>query len=117
MVFDERLEILRAGNVISCKVEQMVRKVISRLEEHWQIRLSEEKGGRMVTHLAMALMRIELGEKIKAPENDVLKEFRDLDVFNQSKNIVNDLIAFTPMDLPEAEQDFMVVNICLVLDA
>ena len=116
MVFDERLGILRNGNVISAGVEKSVRRVILRLEERWKIQLTEEKGGRMVTHLAMALMRVERGEEIKAPEDGVLEEFRGLDVFPVSQNIVNDLIAWTPIELPAAEQDYMIVNICLLLD-
>ena len=116
MVFGERLGILRSGNVISAGVEDSVRKVISRLEERWKLTLTEENGGRMVTHLAMALMRIKRGEDITAPEEDVLAEFRDLDVFEASMEIVNDLIAWTPIDLPKAEKDYMIVNICLLLD-
>jgi len=57
-VFDERLKILRSGEVISPEVEALVRRVISRFSERWSITLTEESGGRMVTHLAMALMRI-----------------------------------------------------------
>jgi len=116
MVFSERLGILRKGNVISSEVEDRVQKVIARLEEHWELPLTEESGGRMVTHLAMALMRIDRGENIQAPENDVLEEFKELGVFDKSVEIVNDLIAWIPMDLPKAEKDYMIVNICLLLD-
>ena len=116
MVFDERLEILRSGNVISSGVEDRVKKAISRLKDRWQLILTEENGGRMVTHLAMALMRIERGEEISSPENDILEEFRELDIYKASVEIVNDLIAWAPMDLPKAEKDYMIVNICLLLD-
>ncbi|MCL2478130.1 MAG: PRD domain-containing protein [Treponema sp.] len=116
MIFNERFAILRAGNVISAGVETLTRKVISRLEEHWNIKLTEENGGRMVTHLAMALMRIERGEKIEAPEKNVLDEFHSLEVFPLAQEIADDLIAWTPMDLPRAEKDYIIVNICLLLD-
>ena len=116
MVFDERLGILRKGNVISPTAEDLVRRVISRLEENWHLILTEENGGRMVTHLAMALMRIERGEDITAPEEDVLEEFSQLDIFEKSVKITDDLMAWTPMDLPKAEKDYMIVNICLLLD-
>jgi hypothetical protein len=116
MVFDKRLGILRGGNVISAGVENQVRTVISRLEDRWRIILTEETGGRIVTHLAMALMRIERGEDIAAPEDDVLEEFRNLEVFEASSEITDDLISFTPMNLPKAERDYMIVNICLLLE-
>ena len=117
MNFDERLEILRSGNVISPEIEALVRRVIMRLNDRWGITLTEENGGRMVTHLAMALMRIKGGEKIAAPETDLLEEFRDLAVFPRSTEIVEDLIAWSPMELPEAEKDYMIINVCLILDA
>ena len=116
MIFDERLGILRSGNVISAEVEDRVRRVISRLEERWQLSLTEENGGRIVTHLAMALTRIEQNEEINAPEKDLLEEFRDLDVFPESLEIVEDLITHTPMILPDAEKHYMIINICLLLD-
>ena len=116
MAFDERLGILRSGNVISEEIENLVRRVVSRLEEHWQLSLTEENGSRMVTHLAMALMRISRGEEIKPPEDNALEEFSGLDVFELSMEIMNDLEDWTPMNLPKAEKDYMVVNICLLLD-
>ena len=116
MIFDERLSILRQGNVISPEAETLVRRVISRLEERWQIKLTEEMGGRMVTHLAMALMRIIRNEEIPAPETDIMDEFRDLESFDLSVEIVNDLVDWTPMNLPDAEMKYMIVNICLLLE-
>lgn len=116
MEFDRRLGILRSGNVISSGAEERVRRVVTRLKERWNITLTEENGGRLVTHLAMALMRIDNGDDIAAPEADVLEEFRDLNVFESSCEIVDDLIVYTPMNLPKAERDYMIVNICLLLD-
>ena len=117
MEFEERLRILRSGGVISAGIETLVRRVISRFYDRWGIKLTEESGGRMVTHLAMALMRIERQEEIASPETDLLEEFRSLAVFSRSVEIVEDLIAWAPMELPKAEKDYMIVNICLILDA
>ena len=116
VVFNERIGILRSGNVISPKVEEQVRAVIFRLEDRWQLSLTEEKGGRLVTHLAMALARIEKGDEISAPEEDQLGEFRSLSVFEEAVKIVEDIIEFAPITLPEAEKGYMILNICLILD-
>jgi hypothetical protein len=116
MAFDERLGILRSGNVISPEVEALVHRVVSRFGSQWSIVLTEESGGRMVTHLAMALMRVSRKEEIPAPETDLLEEFKDLAVFPKAVEIVQDLMAFAPMELPEAEKDYMIVNVCLILD-
>jgi len=117
MEFDERLGILRAGDVISPEVETLVRRVISRFKDRWDIRLTEDNGGRIVTHLAMALMRVFRNEPVATLETDMLDEFIDLPVFPKSIEIIEDLIAWTPMKLPESEKDYMIVNVCLILDA
>ena len=116
MVFDQRLRILRDGNVISPEVEAKVRRVITRFKEHWHIELTEENGSRMITHLAMALMRIEKGEEIQSPDFDILEEFREHAVFPLSQKILEDLISFTPMKLPDSEKNYIIVNICVILD-
>jgi hypothetical protein len=117
MSLEERLGILRSGNVISMEVLEQVRRVIARLGEHWGINLTEETGGRMITHLAMALMRISRGEEIAAPERDLLDEFRNTPCFPQAVEITKDLSAWANMRLPEAEGDYLIINICLILDA
>ena len=117
MGLEERLGILRSGGVISPGIETLVLRIISRFRDHWKIVLTEENGGRMVTHLAMALMRISRGEEISGPETDALEEFRNLDVFPLSVEILEDIIVWAPMDLPKTEKDYMIVNICLILDA
>ena len=116
MDFDERLKILVEGQVISSGTEELVRRVILRFRDRWNIILTEESGSRMVTHLAMALARIERQEEIEAPETDTLEEFRSLAIFSRSVEITEDLIAWVPINLPKAEKDYMIVNICLILD-
>jgi transcriptional regulatory protein LevR len=116
MELADRLELMRSGGVISPGVEALALRVISRFGERWRISLNEENGSRMMTHLAMALMRIERGEEIKGPETGALEEFRDLEVFPLSLEILDDLIAWVPMRLPEPEKEYMIINICLILD-
>lgn len=115
MELDGRLEILRDGKVISAKVDALVRRAISRLRDRWGIILTEENGERMVTHLAMAMARIERGEKIAAPEGVLLDEFRDMDCFPRTVEIVEDVAAFAPLELPAAERDYLVIYMCLLL--
>ena len=116
MVLDGRLGILREGKVISAEVDAKVRRVVSRFQDRWGITLTEQNGGRMVTHLAMALARIERGEEIAAPEGDLLDEFRSTDCFAEAVEIVRDLTACIPLELPAAEEDYLVINVCLLLD-
>jgi hypothetical protein len=116
MVFDERLAILVSGNVISQDVDLKVRRVIERFKDHWRIELTEENGGRMVTHLALALMRINQNEDVIPLEQVQYDEFRGSEFFPRSIEITDDLCAWTPLELPEPERRYIVINICLILD-
>lgn len=117
MDLEERLGILKDGNVISAEVFGQVRRVIARFRQRWNLDLAGEAGERIVTHLAMALMRIGRGEEIAAPERESLDEFRDTAFFERAVEIAEDLSAWAAMGLPEAERDFLIINICLILDA
>jgi transcriptional regulatory protein LevR len=116
MELDGRLGILLEGKVISAEAAALVRRVVSRLRDRWGIILTEQNGGCMITHLAMALARIERGEEIAAPEGDLLVEFRNMDCFPRALEIVADVSACTPMKLPAAEGDYLVIYVCLLLD-
>jgi transcriptional regulatory protein LevR len=116
MDLDERLKILVSGQVISEDVDQAVRRVIERLRARWGIDLTEENGGRMVTHLAMALMRIRQKKELKPLEADHFDEFKSSECFSRSAGICDDLCAWTPLELPEAERQYLVINICLILE-
>jgi transcriptional regulatory protein LevR len=116
MNLDERLKILVSGNVITEDVDRTVRRVIERFSSKWQIELTEENGGRMVTHLAMALMRIKQNKDIRAMEADHFAEFTANEHFARSAAISDDLCRWTPLELPEAERQYLIINICLILD-
>ena len=116
MIFDERLRILVSGGMISPGVEDMVRRVIKRLETEWHITLTEENGGRMVTHLAMALMRIREGEKINAPDEDQFDEFKTSKFFAEAVAITDDLVSLAPLSLAGSERAYLIINICLIME-
>jgi transcriptional regulatory protein LevR len=116
MNLDERINILVSGKVISRDVEKAVRRVIDRFSARWRIELTEENGGRMTTHLAMALMRIGQKKEVSPPEADQFEEFRSSKYFLRSLEITDDICAWTPLELPDGERQYLVINICLILD-
>ncbi|MDR2259273.1 MAG: PRD domain-containing protein [Treponema sp.] len=116
MDLNERLHILVSGKVITEDIAHAVRRVIERFTTRWGIELNEEKGGRMVTHLAMALMRIKQKKEISPLEDDHFDEFRSSEYFSRSVEITDDICGWTPLCLPEAERQYLIINICLILD-
>ncbi|QQO10913.1 PRD domain-containing protein [Breznakiella homolactica] len=116
MGLEDRLKILLSGNLISDDVYHSMQKVINRLSDKWGIALNEKNGSRIVTHVAMALMRISRNEEISPPEHDLLDEFRDCEGFHKAVDMADDLTVFVPMELPRSERDYLIMHLCLILE-
>jgi transcriptional regulatory protein LevR len=116
MNLDERLDILALGKVISEDVARAMRRVVERFSAKWRIELTEESGGRMVTHLAMALMRIGQNTEISPPEANQFEEFKSSEYFSRAVEITDDICAWTPLELPDAERQYLIIYVCLILD-
>lgn len=115
MDLNNRMEILLSSNTISNDVFDTVKKVITRMDDHWNITLTEDNGGRLVTHLSMALMRIFKGEPVAAMEPDIYEEFQESDEFEKAVSITADLISWAELTIPTSEEEYLNTNICLIL--
>ena len=113
----QRLSLLKESQTISAAAHEAVCRTIARFADPWAIHLNEENGARLVTHLAMALARIEKGEPVGEMDKEAYAEFAGCEVFPKAVAITEDLIAYTQMDLPKSEREFLETNICLILDA
>src|SRR4051812_26141840 len=61
----ERLDLLHDTNQISDVIYSKVPLLLKRVEDEFGIKLDEENGGAFITHLCIALQRIEKGESIQ----------------------------------------------------
>ena len=119
MELDTRVGLLVSSGTISEDVAATVRKTIQRMEYHWNISLTEENGSRLITHLAMALMRLSKDKKIEVievMENEHFTEIKKRAAFPKAREIASDLIVHTGMDIPQIERDYLELNVCLVLE-
>lgn len=116
MDLEPRLGLLCSGGTISKEVADTVRAVIVRLADRWDLVLDEQNGGRMVTHLAMALMRIRRNEPIAPMDTGAFEELSQAACFPRAVEITADLIRWANLDLPETEWRFMVCHLCLLMD-
>ncbi len=116
MDLETRMGMLISSKTISENVASVVRKIIHRLDNYWKISLTEENGGRMVTHLAMTLMRANragTGEILECENIDTVKK---LNVFPMAMEITEDLITHTGISITDTEKEFLQTNICLLLE-
>lgn len=119
MTLEERLEILTNSSVIDCDIKESLLKIINVFKNKYNIVLTEENGSILITHLAMALVRIKNNQDIKdinKIDNLVYEEVIESEYFQTANNIYKDLEYISRVSIPENEKKYILVNICVILD-
>ena len=94
-------------------------KIINVFKNKYNIVLTEENGSILITHLAMALVRIKNNQDIKdinKIDNSVYEEVIESEYFQTANNIYKDLEYISRVSIPENEKKYILVNICVILD-
>ena len=110
-----RLGILKESGVINERIYDKLSLLIKYLDEKWKISLTESNGGMLITHLSMALKRIEENEKVSNINEGVFQEVLKSEKLEEIKEIYND-IEKNVFDekLPEEEKKYILVNLLLI---
>lgn len=72
-VFEERLDLLQEADQITPLARRLTEFMVAELASEFQLVLDEESGAPMVTHIAMALTRLNRGE-VTAPLSESLEK-------------------------------------------
>jgi transcriptional regulatory protein LevR len=108
---ETRLAILAEAGVIDEDIHQAMRLVTLRLERHWQLPVRTEQGILALTHLANAVMRARRGEEIQGIDDELRAELESLEEFTQIAVIHQDVMGHFPLNVPEHEVGYLLVNI------
>ena len=111
-----RLELLQKANQIDREVFIAMNEVINLFKKNWGIELTEENGQMMITHLSMALMRVKKGLPINQIDEEVYEDVMESEFFTKAKKILEDMKSILPVELPESEKRYMLVNNTLILE-
>lgn len=111
-----RLDILCNSGAISNCTKTVMLNVIEMFKEKHGIKLTEENGAMMVTHLSMAIMRVKNNEPVKTIDEEVYKETTESEYFEKANLIYKNLADVLDVVLPEDEKKYMLVNICVILE-
>jgi hypothetical protein len=115
MDLNTRLGMLVSSDAISENVASVVRKVIHRLDNNWKISLSEDRGGQIITNLAMTLMRSGKSGINEFPMNDNLELIKQSSVFPRAIEITEDCINYAGITITDAEKEILEAKLCTVL--
>ena len=112
---DFRLGLLKEAGVINERIYDKLSLLIKYLDEKWKISLTESNGGMLITHLSMALKRIEENEKVSSIDEGVFQEVLKSEKLEEIQEIYNDIEKNVFIEkLPEEEKKYILVNLLLI---
>ncbi|WP_347548625.1 PRD domain-containing protein [Pseudalkalibacillus hwajinpoensis] len=106
----ERLEILKAGDVISADASVIAEKAVQRLTRQAGSTLPQNKVEMLVTHLATALTRISRGEIIDSPPDQLVVEVEKSDQINEAVKEITWVQSMWNEKIPESELSFLKIH-------
>jgi len=110
-----RLNLLLGAGEIDQEILDSVEAFSILLEERYQLRLTEEKGSMLITHLAMSLARIKRGEAIEEMDPGVLSEIKENRVYQDLPLLYAAIEERLNIALPESEKGYIALHICSLL--
>ena len=112
---DFRLGLLKEAGVINERIYDKLSLLIKYLDEKWKISLTESNGGMLITHLSMALKRIEENENVSSIDEGIFQEVLKSEKLEEIQEIYNDIEKNVFIEkLPEEEKKYILVNLLLI---
>lgn len=110
--FENRLMILKSAGQIGDDSIALASKVLSSLENKYNIILNEQNGAMLITHIVMANERIISGNTVE-PLADVIKDQLATDPNIEKATLVtNSVIEEFGESFDEVERDYILMHIC-----
>lgn len=114
-LIEMRIQILEDSEEISAKVAEGVRKFIALLETEYSFTVTEANGAMFVTHLAVALSRIEKGETIEGIDPALLAEAAATPYWQTLPGLLADLEQLVQQKIPEQERGYLALHMAVML--
>jgi transcriptional regulatory protein LevR len=114
--FDRRLDLLETSGQVSPQARRLTIELVEGVEREFRLRLDEDNGAMLVTHLAMSLTRLEHGlveSEVPALVREEIEEHdRELVFMRSALAACGDALG---RPIPQAEVLFMTAHLCVVL--
>ncbi len=114
--FDRRLDLLETSGQVSPQARRLTIELVEGVEREFRLRLDEDNGAMLVTHLAMSLTRLERGlveSEVPALVREEIEEHdRELVFMRSALAACGDALG---RPIPQAEVLFMTAHLYVVL--
>lgn len=108
---DQRLEILESSGMISSKTAAWTRNILQLLSLSSQ-KKEQEKLEMFVTHVAMALQRIQNGQYEKPLDRSIVNELEKEKKYGDAKEFVEKIRKIVGVEIPETEAEYLIAHLC-----
>lgn len=114
MTLNDRLNILRDSGTLSQKNYDNVLKVIEYFNNKYSIVLTEANASAFITHLCMALERIDKGEQVEPLDQEVYEAASQEPTFEKASACCRDIREILPQ-LPDVEVEYICAHVGVML--
>ena len=111
-----RMDILREAGQISPETYEKVEKIILHFLSKHLIEIDETNGAMLITHLCIALNRMEKGEKINRIEDEMFEEVRKNRFFTKAQEAMNEINRILGSEMPIEESGYMMMHLCVLFE-
>lgn len=111
-----RMDILKEAGQISQLTYERVEKIINHFLSKHLIQIDETNGAMLITHLCIALSRMEKGEKINKIEEEMFEEVRKNKFFMKAQEAMEEINKILGSEMPVEESGYMMMHLCVLFE-
>jgi transcriptional regulatory protein LevR len=113
--FAERMDVLEASGQVTADARRLTEEVIAEIEREFAVHLDEDSGAQLVTHLAMALSRVDRGDPQMTALAVVTDELADCPREHEfSRRVLGRCGEQLGRAVPEGEIAYLAVHLCVL---
>lgn len=111
-----RLEIMKSANLLTQENENLILKMIEIFHTKYNIKLSEENGSMLITHIVMYLKRIGDNEIVESLDKDSIDEILASDKYKLANEILSDIEKQILLFINSNEKAYILLHLINLLE-
>lgn len=111
----DRIDLFQELGMITFDDKQDLLVLVDILQTELKIKITEENGGILVTHVAAMFKRNKTGEDVGALDESVIKELVENEFYKESTEVLETIILKIENEVSELEKNYLLLHLCTLL--